>query len=105
MIKQLMKYRKISRKQLAEMLDVSEVAVSNWCSGNYFPTKEKLDKLCEIFDCTYYELFVDVSGLRMALSLRLQHLSDKQIKEVIEYIDEIQQAEIIRQRREWQENS
>ena len=98
MIKELMKAKKISRKRLAKMLGVSEVTVSNWCSGNYMPTKDKCDKMCAIFDCTYYELFTDLSGQNMELHLKINQLNEEQTRKVLDLVDEIQQAEILRKR-------
>ena len=37
--------RGINQKWLANKLGVSEVSVSNWCSGKTRPTDEHLDKL------------------------------------------------------------
>ena len=105
MIKQLMETRKISRKRLAKMLGVSEVTVSNWCSNNYMPTKDKCDKMCAIFDCSYYELFTDLSGSTMELHLKVNELDEDQIRKVLDFIYEIQQAEILRKRFEWQKDS
>lgn len=96
MIKELMKAKKISRKRLAKMLGVSEVTVSNWCANNYMPTKDKCDRMCAIFECTYYELFADLSGYNMELHLKINQLDEEQTRKVLEFVNEIQQAEIIR---------
>lgn len=42
---QVMKTRKLTKKQLAKRLDVSVTAVSHWCAGRRNPTFEHLSIL------------------------------------------------------------
>ncbi|MBC6992232.1 helix-turn-helix domain-containing protein [Hymenobacter sp. BT491] len=48
MLQTIIKARGIKQKWLASKLGVSEVTVSNWCSGKTAPTSEHLEKLCAI---------------------------------------------------------
>lgn len=52
----------MSQKSLAEQLDVSEATVSYWLNGIKSPRVEKIDKLCEIFNCTRSDLVEDVEN-------------------------------------------
>lgn len=44
--------RKMTQKQLAEILSVTERHISRYESGNFYPTVEKLIKLADIFNVT-----------------------------------------------------
>jgi ribosome-binding protein aMBF1 (putative translation factor) len=57
MLGDLIKTRGIKQKWLAAKIGVSEVTVSNWCSGNTMPNNEHLKKLSTILD-------VDLNVLR-----------------------------------------
>lgn len=46
----------ISKKQLAQMLDVSQSAVTNWTKGNNSPDIELIAKICEIFNVSINQL-------------------------------------------------
>jgi transcriptional regulator with XRE-family HTH domain len=49
-IKELLQSKGIKQKWLADRLGVSEVTVSNWCSGKNLPHKKHLEKISEILD-------------------------------------------------------
>lgn len=57
MLSELIKIRGIKQKWLATKIGVSEVTVSNWCSGKTEPNKEHLKKLSTILE-------VDLNMLR-----------------------------------------
>lgn len=48
MLKEIIKVKGVKQKWLAAKLGVSEVTVSNWCSGKTIPTEENYEKLSEI---------------------------------------------------------
>ncbi|WP_439882175.1 helix-turn-helix transcriptional regulator [Pontibacter sp. MBLB2868] len=50
MLKELIKTRGVKQKWLASKLGVSEVTVSNWCSGKTAPNVDHLEKLSAILD-------------------------------------------------------
>lgn len=50
LLKELLKSKGIKQKWLANRLGVSEVTVSNWCSGKSMPKKSHLQKLSEILE-------------------------------------------------------
>lgn len=50
MLKELIKSRGVKQKWLAAKLGVSEVTVSNWCSGKTMPNDDHLEKLSAILD-------------------------------------------------------
>lgn len=47
----------ISQKKLAEMLQVSQSAVTNWIKGKNSPDIEMVADICEILDITVTQLF------------------------------------------------
>jgi transcriptional regulator with XRE-family HTH domain len=50
LLKVLIKQKGFKQKWLAEKVGVSEVALSNWCSGKSIPTQKHLQKLSELLD-------------------------------------------------------
>jgi transcriptional regulator with XRE-family HTH domain len=50
MLKDLIKSRGIKQKWLASKLGVSEVTVSNWCSGKTLPTNDNFSRLSSILE-------------------------------------------------------
>jgi transcriptional regulator with XRE-family HTH domain len=50
MLKSIIKTRGVKQKWLAAKLGVSEVTVSNWCSGKATPNDEHLIKLAAILE-------------------------------------------------------
>ena len=54
---------KMSQKGLASRMGVSEATISNWVKGVKSPRIDKVDKLCEIFNCTRSDLVEDKTSL------------------------------------------
>jgi transcriptional regulator with XRE-family HTH domain len=50
LLKELIISKGVKQKWLAERVGVSEVALSNWCSGKSIPTQKHLQKLCALLD-------------------------------------------------------
>ena len=50
LLKELLKSKGIKQKWLAERIGVSEVTVSNWCSGKSAPKKKHLLRLSDILE-------------------------------------------------------
>ena len=46
----------ITQAQIAEYLKVSESSVSYWCQGKALPRMDKIDKMCELFQCKRSDL-------------------------------------------------
>lgn len=57
-IKELLKEKNMTGKDLAEKVNVSTVAISNIASGNSFPKPELLKNIAEAMDVDIRELFV-----------------------------------------------
>ena len=51
-IKLLRKEKKLSQKQLADILFVNQTAISQWERGETSPNKTTLEKMCDFFDTT-----------------------------------------------------
>lgn len=56
MLKELIKSRGVKQKWLAAKLGVSEVTVSNWCSGKTIPNDVHLAKLSAVFEVEFNTL-------------------------------------------------
>ena len=50
LLKELLKSKGLKQKWLANKIGVSEVTVSNWCSGKSVPQKAHLQKISEILE-------------------------------------------------------
>lgn len=57
-IKELLKEKGITSKDLADKLDVTPATVSNINNGNHFPKPDLLLKIAEVLDVDIRELFV-----------------------------------------------
>ena len=58
-----MNFYKLTQKGLAVKMGVSEATISNWVKGLKCPRIDKVDKLCEIFNCNRSDLVEDPKGL------------------------------------------
>ena len=47
----------LSQSELADILGVTQSAVTNWERGNTQPSVDRLPKLAEVFGCTIDELY------------------------------------------------
>ncbi|MCM4159532.1 helix-turn-helix transcriptional regulator [Antarcticibacterium flavum] len=57
-IKELLKEKNVTGKDLAEKVGVSTVSMSNIVSGNSFPKPELLKNIAEVLDVDIRELFI-----------------------------------------------
>ena len=55
-LKELREQKNITQIQLAELLNVTQSAVTKWETGESRPRAEKLIQLAKLFDCTVDEL-------------------------------------------------
>jgi len=51
-IRLLIEKKNISQAELGRRLNVSAQAVSNWINGNTSIRMDKIDKMCEVFNCS-----------------------------------------------------
>lgn len=51
-LKKFIQRRGLSQADVSKSLGVSEATVSQWCSGKISPRMSKVDKLCELLQCT-----------------------------------------------------
>lgn len=51
-LKRFIQRRGLSQADVSKSLGVSEATVSQWCSGKISPRMSKVDKLCELLQCT-----------------------------------------------------
>lgn len=47
----------MSQKELADALNISQAAVTNWERGKSFPTSDKLPEIAEVLNCTLADLY------------------------------------------------
>ena len=46
----------LRQKEVAEMLGVNHVTVSNWETGKTLPTRERLAEICKLYRVSLYDL-------------------------------------------------
>lgn len=51
---------KLTQSEFAEKMGVSPASVSLWIQGKKSPRMDKLDKMCELFNCTRNDLLGEV---------------------------------------------
>ena len=56
-IENIRSLKRISQKDLAEEIGVSQSAVSQWESGQAFPSSDKLPQIAKILGCSIDDLF------------------------------------------------
>lgn len=52
----------LTQKQVAELIDVDQAAVSNWERGKYDPIRKYRRKLAKLYGCTVDELLKEDEG-------------------------------------------
>ncbi len=50
LLKELLQSKGLKQKWLANKMGVSEVTMSNWCSGKSVPAKRRLQRLSKLLD-------------------------------------------------------
>lgn len=64
----------MSRPELAKKVGVSTAAVGFWCNGTKIPRMDKVDRMCEIFECRRIDILSNPSEIeadrKMAQLLR-----------------------------------
>ncbi len=55
-LRRMRKNRKLTQKKLANVVGVQQSTVSMWETGEAYPRKDMLDKLCKYFDCKMDDL-------------------------------------------------
>lgn len=64
-ILRLIELRGLTQAEVADMMDVSESSVSQWCAGKKTPRMSKIDKLCGVLRCTRSAILYE-NGLEIA---------------------------------------
>lgn len=57
-LKEVMKEKGITGKELSEMVGITPASVSNIANGNHFPKPELLKQIAEVLDVDIRELFI-----------------------------------------------
>lgn len=58
-LKQIRESKRISQKELANKLGITESAVCHWEAGRYLPTTDKLQQIAKTLGVTIDELLAD----------------------------------------------
>lgn len=87
-----MNYYKMSQRALAEKMDVSEATVSNWVKGIKSPRIDKVDRLCELFNCRRVDLIEEPQGMESEFINNYRQLG-KESQETVESLIRLLQAE------------
>ena len=59
-LKAIMKERKVSRRQLAEGLNVPYTTLTDWCTGRIFPRVEKINLIADYFNIKKSDLIEEI---------------------------------------------
>lgn len=86
-IYQLRKAKKLSQKELGNMLGVSNKSVSKWENGTTIPKTDTLVKLAQIFEISPQELLQGKTESRLTLSQLSSQTNEMFLKEEIEKRD------------------
>ena len=94
-IKQMREKLGMEQQELAEKLNISNKTISSWECGRTEPKMGKIEELCQVFGCEKTVLIdgeVNNSLEKRVLEYakRLGTLSDKQLEDVMKYIEFIE---------------
>lgn len=56
-LQEIRKSKKLTQEQVAELIDIETVSLSNIENGKYFPSTENLDKLLSVLGIKPHEIF------------------------------------------------
>lgn len=60
-LKDIMKERKVSRRQLAEGLNIPYTTLTDWCTGRIFPRVEKINLIADYFNIKKSDLIEEIT--------------------------------------------
>jgi repressor LexA len=60
-LKAIMKERKVSRRQLAEGLNIPYTTLTDWCTGRIFPRVEKINLIADYFNLKKSDLIEEIT--------------------------------------------
>ena len=60
-LKTIMKERKVSRRQLAEGLNIPYTTLTDWCTGRIFPRVEKINLIADYFNIKKSDLIEEIT--------------------------------------------
>lgn len=60
-LKAIMKDRKVSRRQLAEGLNIPYTTLTDWCTGRIFPRVEKINLIADYFNIKKSDLIEEIT--------------------------------------------
>lgn len=91
-----MKTHGMSQVDLAALLGISPSAVRSWIKYDKFPRPAQIDKICQIFNCTYEDLVTPQTDEKIVndyltekILMMVAMLNDEGKQKVISYIDDI----------------
>ncbi len=90
-IKNLRKNHGLTQEEFAEKIDISIQGLSNIERNRYQPTAETIDKICNVFKITPYELILpkaeDSEDIIKNITLMLNRCTKRQLKKIYKIID------------------
>lgn len=72
-LKELIKERGFSQKQVAALLAVSETTFSGWCTGEY-PPLDAIERVCNVIGVPIYRVFVDENEIAKNYNIPAEYL-------------------------------
>ena len=90
-IKNLRKNHGLTQEEFAEKIDISIQGLSNIERNRCQPTAETIDKICNVFKITPYELILpkaeDSEDIIKNITLMLNRCTKRQLKKIYKIID------------------
>lgn len=95
-IVELRQKRGWSEYRLAEESDITQSTISSWYRKNMIPSIPSLLKICDAFDITLSQFFLEdsehtvfVNDIQIDLLKSAEKLNEEQIKRLVAFLDEL----------------
>lgn len=95
-IVELRQKRGWSEYRLAEESDITQSTISSWYRKNMIPTIPSLSKICDAFDITLSQFFLEdsentvfVNDIQVDLLKSAEKLNEEQIKRLVAFLNEL----------------
>lgn len=88
----LLKEKNLSQKKFAELLGVTQTAVTNWVKGKNSPDIELIAKMCQVFNVKFSELInfePEINQQKKILIHNYDQLNDSGKEKLLEYSEDL----------------
>ena len=93
-LKRIMEDRKVSRKEIADVLGISYFTVSDWVNGKKFPRMDKVELLANYFGILKSDLIEDRGAVSKSTSIEVTE-DEQKLLELFRRVPESQQQMVL----------